>query len=388
VISSFAFNVSEGDYIVAQVLSDITTATLLADTHVSLYKLEGVRGPQGEPGQDSTVPGPPGVTGDVGDKGDTGYGIFGYAKTLGDGTIQGFINMDVTRTSTGVYDYIFLTGTTDTSYGIVGQPFGTVTDTNVQISNVTTSGFTLSCYDSVLVDTEHSVQVFGPPSIVSGSTGGGSGSYSLTTEDNGYPLPNAPVRTLNFVGNVSLVNRGNNKTNVVLPDPTIIIQDEGVDVSNTPHGTINFTGDAVSVTDGGSGITNVTINHQPLSVYGTQFQVVEDLTVSTTTSTTPVTKITLNTPNLPSGTYKVFAHWIWWRSNVTSDALFRIGVNGSSTATTDIRIEAEDATSRYPSSKVLYLNLSGTNTLTLDFWGDSGATTSISDATLEIVRVS
>jgi hypothetical protein len=175
---------------------------------------------------------------------------------------------------------------------------------------------------------------------------------------------------------------------VVLPDPTIIIQDEGVDVSNTPHGTINFTGDAVSVTDGGSGITNVTINHQPLSVYGTQFQVVEDLTVSTTTSTTPVTKITLNTPNLPSGTYKVFAHWIWWRSNVTSDALFRIGVNGSSTATTDIRIEAEDATSRYPSSKVLYLNLSGTNTLTLDFWGDSGATTSISDATLEIVRVS
>jgi len=42
-------------------------------------------------------------------------------------------------------------------------------------------------------------------------------------------------------------------------DSTLTIQDEGSPVTNTPHTTINFAGSGVSVADGGSGVSTVTI---------------------------------------------------------------------------------------------------------------------------------
>ncbi|TXG82092.1 MAG: hypothetical protein E6R13_05425 [Spirochaetes bacterium] len=40
----------------------------------------------------------------------------------------------------------------------------------------------------------------------------------------------------------------------------VIIKDEGTNITNTPHSALNFTGAGVSVTDGGSGTANISIN--------------------------------------------------------------------------------------------------------------------------------
>lgn len=101
--------------------------------------------------------------------------LYAFAKTQSNGTIDSSVGISVTRVSTGTYDYVFNLPLSDFNYGVFAQPFGTTTDTNSQISNVTINGFRVEFGQGdnggtpdVLVDTDHAVSVYGVP--VSGDT--------------------------------------------------------------------------------------------------------------------------------------------------------------------------------------------------------------------------
>ena len=390
VISSFTFDADKGDYIIPQTMRNETLSTLLSDTHMLVYKLEGVKGPQGLSGETGAT----GALGKTGIQGEIGYGLFAYSKTSSGGVIDNSINLSVNKNGTGTYDYTLLTGTTDTSYGIIGQPYFTTTDTNCQVSNVSNTGFTLSfgqgdngSSPDVLVDTEHSAIVFGPPSILSGSTSG----VPLSIQNSGTTIPNSPVDTINFIGDlITATNAGGNKVNVTVTTPpkTIILQDEDINVTNTPHTTLNFKGDPVTVTDAGSGVADITITQPTLPVYGTEYHYVEDLSSTSSTSTTPQNKLTMTTSNLPSGTYRVTVGWLWSHTSASNDARFDITLGGTPQGTrSTMQMEAKDTNSIYPQVRVFRFTLSGVNTIILRYWNEASSTT-ISDASIELIRVS
>jgi hypothetical protein len=108
--------------------------------------------------------------------GDSKQEIYAFSKTLANGTQSKGYGISVSRASTGVYNYSFDNATPDANYGVLGQPFNTTTDTNVEIINVTTTGFTAEIGQGdngtspdVLVDTDHTIIVVGVP--ISGSSG-------------------------------------------------------------------------------------------------------------------------------------------------------------------------------------------------------------------------
>ena len=147
----------------------------------------------------------------------------------------------------------------------------------------------------------------------------------------------------------------------------------GTDVSLTSNAnsiTINASG-------GGTGGT---------TIYGSEYQTAMSLGDSTTTSTTPQTKVTLNTTTLPTGTYKVTVAWVGTHNSDKTDMRFDVTLNGTSQGTT-IQVESKDVTSIYPFIRILYLTLNGTNTILLRYWNEGNSTT-ISDATIELIRVS
>lgn len=123
--------------------------------------------------------------------------------------------------------------------------------------------------------------------------------------------------------------------------------------------------------------------------YGQEWQLAEDLTTSSTTSNSPQTKLTLTTTNLPAGKYKIDVGWLGTKSNANNDMIFDVTLNGTPQGTrSTMNIEAKDGTSIYPWRRVFYLDLSGVNTIALRFWRESTGTTTISDATIELMRVS
>jgi hypothetical protein len=106
-----------------------------------------------------------------------GFGIYAYAKTQGNGTPVSSNGLLVTRTGVGVYQYEFTQPYGSADYAVVGNPILTVTDTNLQVSNETSTGFTVTVgqgdngtTSDVPVDELHTVVVFG----VDGPTGLGS----------------------------------------------------------------------------------------------------------------------------------------------------------------------------------------------------------------------
>jgi len=97
-------------------------------------------------------------------------GLYAYAKTLANGSFDSTYGLTVTNSATGTYDYTFNYSLTNNDYGVIGQPFNSTTDTNIQISNVTNTGFKLEIgrgdngtTPDVLVNLDHTVMVLGPP---------------------------------------------------------------------------------------------------------------------------------------------------------------------------------------------------------------------------------
>lgn len=122
-------------------------------------------------------------------------------------------------------------------------------------------------------------------------------------------------------------------------------------------------------------------------VYGSNYQLASDLTSTTTSATTPQPKVTLTTPSLPLGTYRILAHWLWSHNVTYSDMRANITVNGTAQGTQTISIELSDAATVHDGTRIHYVSLSGINTIVLNYWNEAGSTT-MSDATIELIRVS
>jgi hypothetical protein len=171
---------------------------------------------------------------------------------------------------------------------------------------------------------------------------------------------------------------------------TLNIRDNAQDVSIAY---LNTNKTSKFYVDGSLNARDLSINDLYLeiaSAYGTQYQLASDLTTTSTTATTPQPKVTMTTTNLPAGTYKIVAHWMWSRNSAANSARFNITIGGVAQGTrTTMEMEAGDTTDIRPETRIFYKALSGVNTIILNYWGESAAnSTSISDATIELIRVS
>jgi hypothetical protein len=126
------------------------------------------------------------------------------------------------------------------------------------------------------------------------------------------------------------------------------------------------------------------------NVYGSNYQQVQDLTSTSTNATTPgTTKLTMNTTSLPSGRYKITMSWIWSRTGNNNTASFDLTISGVTQDTNTIIMHATNTADWYPATKIYYVTLSGSNTILFRYWGSSsGNNTYVSDATMELIRVS
>lgn len=122
--------------------------------------------------------------------------------------------------------------------------------------------------------------------------------------------------------------------------------------------------------------------------YGQDFQFAESLGATTSAADTPQTKVSLVTDNLTSGRYKIFANWLFSHSSTNNRAIFDVTLNGTTILNQGpIEVEPKDTKNILAMSFTSYQDLSGINTILLQFWNSSNSTT-ISDASVEIMRVS
>jgi hypothetical protein len=123
--------------------------------------------------------------------------------------------------------------------------------------------------------------------------------------------------------------------------------------------------------------------------YGQEYQLASDTTLTSTNSTTPQTKVSMTTTNLPAGTYRITVHWIWHRLGNNQTARFDLTLNGTPQGTTStLTIRPTNTADWYSESRSYFANLSGVNTILFRYWGSAvGNSTSVSDATIELIRV-
>jgi hypothetical protein len=257
----------------AQRASGGSTVDLVNDAcALTIISLQGVRGVQGDQGPQ----------GPQGPQGDLGFGVYAFARTNAAGTILRGSGLTVSKGGTGVYNYTFTQAFADDTYIISGVPIFTVTDTNFQVSNVTSTGFTVTTGQGdnggtadTPVDADHSFVVVG----VDGPTGSGSAYQSWLDvgntgteadfiddlranidieEDNSSVA--TEVDTLNFEGNVEVTDDGGGSV-------TVDVLGINVDEDNTNIAqdvtTLNFS-ELFDVTDDGSG--QVTVNIVPKNI--------------------------------------------------------------------------------------------------------------------------
>ena len=96
----------------------------------------------------------------------------------------------------------------------------------------------------------------------------------------------------------------------------------------------------------------------------------------------------LTTTNLPAGKYKISSKWRASHTSASTSMRFDLTINGTPTGTrTPISVEPKDTTNVSSLSATAYEVLSGVNTILLRYWNEANSTT-ISDASIEIIRVS
>lgn len=133
--------------------------------------------------------------------------------------------------------------------------------------------------------------------------------------------------------------------------------------------------------------TQTQIDALEANVYGTEYQLASSLASSTSTATTPQTKVTMTTTDLPSGTYKVYAAWRASHTSASNSTYSDVTIGGIAQGTrSTITKEWKDTSNIESLSTVFYVTLSGVNTILLRYWNE-GSSTTISDATIEVIRV-
>jgi len=121
--------------------------------------------------------------------------------------------------------------------------------------------------------------------------------------------------------------------------------------------------------------------------YGQHFEYAESLGASTTSATTPQSKVTMTTSDLPAGKYRIYSSWLFSHSNVNNSAVFDLKLDGSTLLNQVINVEPKDTLNIYALSVVSYQQLSGVRQIQLQYW-NTATTTTISDAVIELTRVS
>jgi hypothetical protein len=346
-------------------------------------------------------------------------GIYAAARTNAAGTLLDGFGLSVVKSGTGTYDYSFGAPVAGSNYVILGQSISTVDDTNFQVSNISSSGFrvTLGVGDNaakpdVLTDTDHALGIFGVPiSGVTGQSVVSSGTFNTTIDLLNDALDNK-LDTSTFAvysGNTNSVINGklNTSTFANYSGNTNSVINGKLDTSTfanysgTTQTLINTKANSNSPTLTGTPTTptaTVGTNTQQIAstafvlanrnIYGTQFQLAQSLGASTSTSTTPITKVTLTTNSLPSGTYKIMANWRFTIDSISDYARFDMTIGGTPVGSrTPIQIESKDTDNIESQTITVYRVLSGVNTILLRYYS-SGAPTTISDASIEIIRVS
>jgi hypothetical protein len=179
---------------------------------------------------------------------------------------------------------------------------------------------------------------------------------------------------------------GGNIAGMIILDPTG--STTGWTTGDTmPYYIVGVDKDGVLVA-GWSGDTQPVVRGSSSGVYGAEFQIASALAETTTTSATPQTKVTLTTTDLPSGTYKIFTAWLAGSSSAQQDMIFDVTLNGTPQGTNPtMNIESKDTNTTNTLSRTFYLPLSGVNDIVLRYSSEGGNTTSISDATIELIRV-
>jgi hypothetical protein len=162
----------------------------------------------------------------------------------------------------------------------------------------------------------------------------------------------------------------------------IVVKDNGVTISGSPTSTINFIGLTINASVSGTATVS--------NVFGNHFARGSSDGESNTTSASYQDKLNLTVSGLAAGTYRVG----WYaeiRSNSTNtDVLFRVQQDN----TTDlalVNIEAQDATSYFPTGGFVMITLAASTTYSfdMDYCSETAGTTAyIRRARLEFWRVS
>lgn len=166
----------------------------------------------------------------------------------------------------------------------------------------------------------------------------------------------------------------------------ITIKDEGLNITGTPHSTLNFIGEAIEVSDGGSGVANITVSSP---VFGTYFNDAASEASSNTTSTTFQNKLTLSVTAVPAGNYRIGWYFEWNRSATTSDFIGQVQIDDS-TVIMQMNVEISDNTTWHTEGGFYVASLtSGNHHIDLDYRSEVATATSyIRRARLEFWRVS
>jgi len=171
--------------------------------------------------------------------------------------------------------------------------------------------------------------------------------------------------------------------------PTIIVEDEGVALSNTPNTVLNFVGDAVEATDSTGSEATITINHQDLPVFGTEYGYAASEGESSTTSVTPQEKVSLSKTSLPNGNYRIDYSAEYTKSDdKNSEVMIQVQINDTTTIGSheDTAIKIKDD---FVMISGFYESvLSGDADIDIDYWDPSGTGMSIRRARLSIFRTS
>lgn len=137
----------------------------------------------------------------------------------------------------------------------------------------------------------------------------------------------------------------------------------------------------VSVSDGVIRNTEV-----PVTYYGSYIQFISSSAQTTTTNTTPVVKCQLSTNDLEFGNYRIVINFTHSHTSTSSASMFDLYVN-SSTIGTVFKYYPSNTLNVITFTKSYYMVMSGVNTIQLRYWNESSDSTTISDASIEIIRI-
>lgn len=202
--------------------------------------------------------------------------------------------------------------------------------------------------------------------------------------------------TLNFedTGNstVTVTNDGGGKATINI-DSSAGTQNLWATINgNTGSTSANSPTDVLSILGGtniSTAVSGDTLTINNTYVFGTQFQQVQDETVSTTNGTTYLNKLTLTTPVIPAGTYRI--GWTWRHTVASTSTSIQVRVQLDATDTLiEHQEELQDATNQISNGGFAHRTLTNAaHTITMDYRRQLGtaANVSIADTRLEIWRV-